>query len=360
MPTIFNIKSVADALGLQFKGSGDAESLYYKCPFCCDNKGKLNLNLRGNVWRCNKCDEGGGVVHLVEAYLECSREDAVTWLHNNPNVTVFDENSLANIPASVSLADEDTLDNVYRLMLSLLTLKESHRENLHKRGLTDEEIEKFGYKSMPTKIEGQKIATSIQKQGYSLRGIPGFYTSYNIWNMRDIEGYLIPFVNVRGKMTGLQIRTDNPGPKDAKYITFSSTGKTNGTKSTLDAHLVGYSGQDTLFLTEGALKADIASYLSYQRKRKPFAYLAIPGVNNTKSLKSALPELKKMGIKTIWNTFDMDRRGNCDCEFNENVFKGVQKIKKIVIDAGFEWRSLEWDFEKGIDDYLLFLKEYQY
>lgn len=359
MPTKFKIESVANALGLKFKSKGDSESLYYCCPFCNDNKGKLNINIKGNVWRCNKCGESGGVIHLVQAYLECSREDALNWLYSNPNVIIDDGTFVIN-ESNNKLADEDVLDVVYREMLSLLTLNKSHRKDLYRRGLSDEAIEKYLFKSVPGKIQGQKIAAQLINKGYSLLGVPGFYTSYNTWRMSDTPGYLIPFINVRGKITGFQIRTDKPGERNAKYISFTSRGKTNGTKSSIEVNFVGYNGQSAIFLTEGALKSDIAAFLSEERKHKPFAFLAIPGVDNIKAFKKSLPELKAMGIKTMWNTFDMDRTGNCDCEFNEHVFKAIQRIKKIVLEAGFEWKTLEWDFEKGIDDYLLFLKMNQY
>lgn len=352
----YDIKSVADALGLIFKSNGDSESLYYCCPFCNDKRGKLNLNIKSQIWRCNKCGEGGGVVSLVEEVKECSREQARDWLNTNPDVIVLEEGiSLTTSAPTNPIASKDVRDKTYRALLLKLTLNDSHREDLHRRGLTDKAIEKFGFKSMPNKVTGKRIANELIADGYELKGVPGFYTTSSGWKMQDLPGYLVPFINVNGKITGMQIRTDNPGERKAKYMSLTSTGKKNGTKSLIEAHLVGFDGQDKVFITEGALKADIASYLTWKRKKRLCAFLSIPGVNNYKSLLKALPVLKEKGVTTFYNCFDMDRVGNHDCELNEQVKKAVLKIEKIVKEAGFEWKSLEWDFEKGIDDYELYL-----
>ena len=140
----YNIKSVADALGLKFRSKGDGESLYYYCPFCNDKRGKLNLNIKNQIWRCNKCGEGGGVVSLVEEVRECSREEAREWLNNNPAVAVIEESVVSTVPEPANpIAPEDVRDKTYRALLSLLTLKDSHREDLHRRGLSDKAIEKY-------------------------------------------------------------------------------------------------------------------------------------------------------------------------------------------------------------------------
>lgn len=359
MPKKYGIESVARALGLRFKGKADKDSLYYYCPFCNDTKGKLNINIKGNIWRCNKCGEGGGVIQLVEYFRECSRNEALDWLQNNPEIEIWGNNDTYSEikDTKPDIADEDTLDRTYRALLSLLKLEDTHRADLHRRGLSDKAIERFNFKSMPSKERGIKIAEYLLKQGYVLKGVPGFYTAYNIWQMQDLPGYLVPFINVNGKITGMQIRTDNPGERNAKYMSLTSTGKTNGTKSSLEAHLVGYKNQDKIFITEGALKSDIASYLAWKGKHNLCAFLAIPGVNNTKSLNKALGILKEKGVKTVYNCFDMDREGNKDCEVNPQVKKAVNKIERIVKEAGFEWKSLSWDYEKGIDDYELLLYE---
>ena len=47
---------------------GDME-IDVDCPLCDDHKGKMNLNLQKNVFRCNRCGESGGMLNLyAKAY----------------------------------------------------------------------------------------------------------------------------------------------------------------------------------------------------------------------------------------------------------------------------------------------------
>lgn len=61
----FNILDIANILRLTVRREL-ADSVYVDCPFCNKHrKGKLNLNLVKNVWRCNRCGESG---HMFELY----------------------------------------------------------------------------------------------------------------------------------------------------------------------------------------------------------------------------------------------------------------------------------------------------
>jgi len=59
----FNIKDVAYLLNLHIRHKNTV-SLDADCPFCGDRKGKLNLNLKKNVFKCNRCGESGGMLAL--------------------------------------------------------------------------------------------------------------------------------------------------------------------------------------------------------------------------------------------------------------------------------------------------------
>ena len=43
--------------------------VYVDCPICGDRRGKMNLNTAKDLWRCNYCGEGGGMLSL---YLKLS------------------------------------------------------------------------------------------------------------------------------------------------------------------------------------------------------------------------------------------------------------------------------------------------
>ncbi|MFZ2035535.1 MAG: hypothetical protein WBL37_09200 [Dehalococcoidales bacterium] len=54
-------------------------------------------------------------------------------------------------------ASRERVNLVYNLLLSELTLSDHHRENLHRRGLTDDQIAEFGYETLPQTGNGIKL-----------------------------------------------------------------------------------------------------------------------------------------------------------------------------------------------------------
>ena len=89
-----------------------------------------------------------------EAYLELAAKSNVYKLPlqpSSPNTTSREPYALEQRHAA------------YSEMLSLLTLSDRHRENLHERGLPDEIIARNGYKSMPeTEAERRLLASLLR------------------------------------------------------------------------------------------------------------------------------------------------------------------------------------------------------
>ena len=48
--------------------------VYVDCPICGDCRGKMNLNTAKDLWRCNYCGEGGGMLSLYATGLYRSGE----------------------------------------------------------------------------------------------------------------------------------------------------------------------------------------------------------------------------------------------------------------------------------------------
>lgn len=61
----FNIMDVAELLHLHIRRR-QADSVYADCPICGDKRGKMNINFAKNLWRCNYCNEGGGMLSLYQ------------------------------------------------------------------------------------------------------------------------------------------------------------------------------------------------------------------------------------------------------------------------------------------------------
>jgi len=85
------------------------------------------------------------------------------------------------------------------------------------------------------------------------------------------------------------------------------------------------------------LKATVAHILS----GKTF------GVNQYVALEELLERLKANGVKTIVETYDMDKLEN------PHVENGCLKLIELCVKHGFEVKRLRWDpAYKGIDDLL--------
>ena len=86
--------------------------------------------------------------------------------------------------------------NVYYDMLKLFKLNNNHHKALLKRGLQEDNIQQFMYKSLPATEYESRIINELSAK-YDLRGVPGFYRKYGEWHMysADCGGFLIPVCN---------------------------------------------------------------------------------------------------------------------------------------------------------------------
>ena len=133
------------------------------CPVC-DHAGSrkqhLNINLKRNVFRCPKCGQfEGGVFDLYAYYTGVSRDkvrqDLMDRLGGGEShyssksggkKKALPRPKPAEVPQA-PLVGIETRDRVYRALLSKLTLASDHRDNLRGRGLTNEEIDRLGYRT---------------------------------------------------------------------------------------------------------------------------------------------------------------------------------------------------------------------
>ena len=117
----------------------------------------------------------------------------------------------------------------------------------------------------------------------------------------------------------------------------------DGTSISSYIHITGNRNSDTVYLTEGGLKADVASFLSGDK-----LFIGLTGVQNTAFLKSVISELSP---KRIVEAVDMDVRSN------PQVQKAQVKIQAICAPLCESYKRLFWPIEqKGVDDFLLFRK----
>jgi hypothetical protein len=343
-----DILDVTKRLGIRILRRASSEEYIARCPFCGDSEnpehGHLYLNISKNVYYCVRCGEGGDVADLYAKLTNLSKEEAYKELINGsiPATRPYKENLLKvqyNSVAPIGIRDK-----VYRAFLDKLILEPFHRRNLLKRGLSWEETAKNLYKSLPEKPEQRwEICKELIKEGYNLKGIPGFYQrekdGERYWDFVDYRGFLIPVKDVQGRIQGFQIRLDEE-EKGRKYVWFSSRGKPNGTPAHAWQGVHGGPSK-IVIVTEGPLKADVAHYLSH------FTFVSVPGVTAIKGIEVVL---KQLGAEKIYIAFDMD------VLTNPAVQKAKEKLEKKLVEAGFAVKTKTWDSRyKGIDDYLLSL-----
>lgn len=444
----FGIRDVAELLHLRVRRR-QQDSMYTDCPFCGDRRGKMNINFTKNVWRCNYCGEGGGMLALYARLNNTTSSDAyreiydallagdTTWgngeverkeatyagsgggtlagtlpqragtspenvaeCRREADSCLADagrrkkelEPCLANaggwekmktmppyagarkgteiqssytalqneveIPQAERASDQQ-VHQAYSLLLGMLGLTPAHRAHLksEKRGLTDSQIDAFGFRSTPPGFLCRSLAERLLRQGCTLEGVPGFYLhEKGYWTVRfssRASGILIPAIGIDGLIQGMQIlldtpfrdKDDPPGKAGTKYIWLSSASKDRGVTSGSPVHFAGDSFSRTVYVTEGLLKADIAHCLTGR------TFVAVAGANNVKPLEPLFALLAQNGTELVVEAYDMDKCSNA------MTAKGSSQVCRMAVRYGMECRRLTWNPNyKGIDDWQLALR----
>jgi len=383
----FVVEQDLSPLGYSKRRSNEGYTV--NCPFCeksgltPDKHHKLAINTTINVAHCFRCNSGYNIIGLHSALCNLSHDEAKKDLLNRwnglssdvkaqihaSNTEIQERQKKKLYPAPIEYRDE-----IYCKLLNQLSLSDEHHDDLIRRGLTEEEIVSGGYRSVPV-IGLETFAskcfsyeTSKAIRNHREWGIPGFFDIKKEPKMvRNPSGYFIPVIADNGMISELQIRFDNPAkdaPKEeienfAKYKPFTSdySNKIDGCTSS-GCENIHYAGDwstvpDTCVLTEGILKANVASCLAGRLKRTtPRPFLAIDGVNKYQLLAFELLKLKDKGLKKVVVALDMDYREK------PQVKNALDHIKEIISEVGLEQSMFTWDSsdnKKGIDDFLLAL-----
>ena len=354
----FNILQVASLLGLHFRKT-TSEGLYADCPFCGKKQGKLHLHVTENVFRCNRCGESGGMLRLYSLLKNMSNSESYKEIKDSLRLGIRNNEKIQQINKEIrekktdaELADISNISEVYKALLSKLTLSTYHKEMLIQRGFSSEQIEYFGYKTVPL-FGHKKIAKELISEGHSLNGIPGFYIDFkdNCWTIsfrNDCPGILVPSTDIENRVICLEKRLDKPY-KNNRYFRFSSSGLSSGTKSVSCVNFCGNPYDKNVYLTEGSFKSSIAHSLSGK------TFIGMQGVSNYSTLNPLLKTLKRNGTTRIIECLDMDKYTN------SNVGKLRLKIISIIKENGFKVETLKWNPKfKGIDDYLASFRHERY
>ena len=253
---------------------------------------------------------------------------------------------------------ESNKQSTYAFLINILQIDEQHRKKLHARGLSDEQIDLLQYKTHPIRRSGivEKCAAQV-----SLEGVPGFWKNSNgKWQLAGKSGLMIPVRNFDGSIESLKIRADDR-ESVGKYLQLSSNPKPNkdgdvkypnGAAATISVHfpIVGKRGE-TIRITEGELKADIATLMS------DVYTISIPGIAMWQWAIKAVEELKP---KKILLAFDSDKNKEFSTSTSPEtkpfaVAKALANLHLSLREKGYNVAIEDWSPEigKGIDDVLM-------
>jgi len=226
---------------------------------------------------------------------------------------------------------------VYSAVSDLLDLRLEALFDLTRRGLSPEAIDQTGYRSIPRAGEEYRdfIVNMVETVGErALLECPGFTDekgSLDFWKASDRrDGYIVLYRDECGFISGLQLKILGD-----KYLTA------RGSKLSSVYHLAGTGGPgNDLYITEGATKATVASYLG------GIWSFAVAG----QSLGSQhIDVIKRLAPKRVIVALDQ--------EDNVNTDRARERWCQSLLEHGLQVFTAVWEGEerggaKGLDDLL--------
>lgn len=366
--------------------------------------GEVNELGSYHCWRCDA--SGSGITYVINKFFKgeqkqfvqaCIKiaQDAGIITLNGLGFEVHEyEKKIITVPeVHHPLKDIDHRHRMYSILLECCTLTSEDRAYLKKyRGLTDEQIDRTGYKSTPNRTIWYRQDNPMLKKGFSslslelyknkakkedFLGVPGFYIEQKTSNKDGNEEIsetitfpkwvdnciFIPCKDAKGRIQALQIdakaklKENFAGPK----YSWLSSKRANGTDNTKEgcpcpaAIGVVYPKElltAAIFITEGYYKAEMMS------KAFGAIVLAIPGVTNWGDVNQTLADVENSSffkakfdkIELIFGAFD------ADMVFNYKVFDGLRNMTNHILTARtVQIDYLYWDMSlgKGIDDLIM-------
>lgn len=371
----FNIADVARIHGIQvIKETGG--DIYAVCPFCGNKEGKFSYIVKKgkkqNIYNCFVCDNHGGAIDLhinlsdgnyqgEEGRKKAAKE--IFEILQNDNEMIEYHNFVTETHQDTEEAyktSDEHCSYVYYSMLKELELKDEHKKDLLRRGLTEEDIKRFKFKSTPD--NKYKVCKSLVEKGIYLEGVPGFFKNQKgNWDINiPGKGYFCPvFDGEKNLIIGFQIRVDKP-VKKSKYLWFSSAGKELGVTSGAISTFLPGDNDRVIIITEGVLKANVI----YALLKGAVSVIGVPGVKSIAGIEDYLN--RHYSNAYVYEAYDMDKAIKTDDpeeqKKTDRIKNAAISLKTLVEDYGIEVHSLTWDYDndgfwkgeyKGLDDFLL-------
>lgn len=303
----------------------------------CDRTTWCSYSDDGQWALCRRLDAGGE--HRVD------RAGMEYWLHRLDGARSGPPPPLPE-PTTERAAAPD-LDRVYGALLRALHLSAHHRESLRGRGLEDRAIEEGMYRTLPARGRAALAREMVERfPERLLLAVPGFRVAEG-FRLADRAAYLtvggpaglvVPVLDAEHRVVALKVRRDE-AHAEAKYVYLSSTGA-GGPGPGAPIHVPRWAeAGDQVRVTEGELKADVATRLS------GVPTISVPGVSGWRAV---IPVLRTLGARRVLLAFD------ADASTNEAVARASEATAAALAADGHEVFVETWDpvQGKGIDDAL--------
>ena len=296
----------------------------------CDKPDWCSFSADGTWALCRRVDTGAGI-HKVD------KAGADYWLYRlgRPYTlsATHHRTALPALPRAGRACRPGHVGPRLPCPADALPLSSTHRQALRQRGLADVEILRRGYRTFPHHGRAALAKRLVEQLGADICAqVPGFYVAEQDgrrwWSLAGAAGLLIPVRNLDGHIVALKVRADDPGD-GPKYTTISSA-KHGGPSPGAPVHVPLYEGArgTTVRLTEGELKADVATALS------GLLTLSIPGVA---MWRKALPVLEALQPQRVLLAFDADWRSN------PHVAHALGQAAFALVKAGYEVQVEDWE-----------------
>lgn len=317
-----------------------------RCPFH-DDRGRPNFYVipESNFAFCFVCRTYANAASLTARMEHITYAEAVARLLSEhlpvPEV---------RIEESTPLWEPGQRDLGYRILLGSLSLSNDHREDLLARGLAPEAIEAGAYRTLPDREKRKAAVGALAESLGDLTGLPGLYkTERGTWTLGGLPGLLIPVRDAEGRIVALQNRAVLDGER--AYTWVSSASRASGVSIGAQAHvarpLYQRPGDEAVYITEGALKADVVA------SRLGRTAIAVPGFA---LFGRALLVVDALRPKRAIIAFDQDAAEETALRVGEAARTlGLQLLEREIHPS-----FAAWEAGKGIDDALLLGSPFRY
>jgi hypothetical protein len=155
----------------------------------CGKSDWCSVSADGKMAICRRKDGGAGVRRTDK-----SGQDYWLYELNGHRELISSEDVSQQDGEVPEKADPQTLNQVYGTLLDGLSLSHAHRQDLHRRGLTEACIKRSGYRTLPLK-GGEDLARPLVEDfgGDVCSRVPGLYKKEDgRWSVAGATGMLVP------------------------------------------------------------------------------------------------------------------------------------------------------------------------